>query len=285
MKSKEPQLIQAYIEHNGDIIKAYRSAVPMSKNWKDETVEKKAQKFFDQPGIRQQIADLQGQQALKDLIENTSDSDTSTEGEKTEVETITSTDGYSVKELPSQESDDTQPEPVTSNSTESQSQQQESKETHESTEENQESNMGRPTKWKGQETIDKTLEYITEGYKALDEKFPTRAGLAVTLEIHRETINEWAKIYHDFSDALAKLMAIQELNLVSKGVGGEYNPTITKLLLQSNHKHVERSQAGIAGIDGAPPIQTENTTDARVITAEMSDEEATRAYKDMMRGK
>lgn len=73
------------------------------------------------------------------------------------------------------------------------------------------------------------------------EKFPSVAGLALWLHISRDSLYE----RKEFSDILAIIKLKQELLLVNKSIGGDYNPTIAKLLLSSKHGYVERSAADI----------------------------------------
>src|ERR1044071_2612426 len=70
-------------------------------------------------------------------------------------------------------------------------------------------------------------------------KLPTIEGLALYLKIHKDTIYEWEKAkneddslkYPEFSDVISELRAKQARELVNKGLSGDYNPTIAKVLL------------------------------------------------------
>jgi hypothetical protein len=63
---------------------------------------------------------------------------------------------------------------------------------------------------------------------------PTVAGLALHLGINKDTVQEWRKIHPEFSVLVGEVLAKQEQALISGGLNGTYNPTITKLIL---HKH------------------------------------------------
>jgi len=91
--------------------------------------------------------------------------------------------------------------------------------------------MPRPTKYTT-EMLNKAEKYLNE-YSSLDEEIPTIAGLSLYLQVNRDTIYDWAKQEdkHEFSDILRKLMSKQEIRLASKGLNGDFNSVITKLML------------------------------------------------------
>lgn len=125
--------------------------------------------------------------------------------------------------------------------------------------------MGRPTKY-SLDILKRTKEYIescedetTElftGYtrnggemfkEKLVVKLPNIEGLAYTLKISKDTIYEWCKIHKDFSDVIKDLLAKQANVLLTKGLSGDYNPTIAKVLLT---KHGYREGIEQSGKDG-----------------------------------
>lgn len=76
---------------------------------------------------------------------------------------------------------------------------------------------------------------------------PTKGGLAKYLKVSRDSLYEWAKESEEFSDIMEELGAEQEDRLINKGLSGEYNPTIAKVLLT---KHGYRDQQEHMGKDG-----------------------------------
>ena len=109
--------------------------------------------------------------------------------------------------------------------------------------------VGRPTEY-NQTYVDRARQYLTESvdeevqqltglsvkgtelYKnKLKVNLPTIEGLAVYLDINRDTIYDWEKKYPEFSDIIGVLRAKQANELISKGLSGDYNPTIAKVLL------------------------------------------------------
>lgn len=118
------------------------------------------------------------------------------------------------------------------------------------------SNSGRPSKY-SPSIIKKTYDYINaakdefynyqKGFGATDTyerrvmaNLPTLEGLALYLNVHRDTVHAWSKKYPSFSDALDILMAVQRERLLNRGLSGDYNPMITKLVLSANHGMKER---------------------------------------------
>ncbi len=107
--------------------------------------------------------------------------------------------------------------------------------------------MGRPSKLG--ECLIKAKEYLLGGYEAVGEVIPSKAGLACYLAVHRSTLYEYAKQSEEFSDTLEGILALQESKLINKSLSGEFNPTISKLML-ANHGYSEKVQQELTGKDG-----------------------------------
>lgn len=97
--------------------------------------------------------------------------------------------------------------------------------------------VGRPTKYT-KETLDKVRDYI-KNYERCGDVVPTISGLAVELDIRRETLHAWAREEgkEEFSHMLAVLLAKQQRLLISKGLSSQYNSNITKLMLAQHGMH------------------------------------------------
>lgn len=122
-----------------------------------------------------------------------------------------------------------------------------------------------------EEIIPKSLEYLsqcvdeekefhnTRGEKSdsyqriVNVKIPTIEGLAVYLDVSRDTIYEWEKEHEVFSDILEKLRAKQASALICNGLSGTYNPTIAKVLL-TKHGYREGIDQTSNGKDLPTPI-------------------------------
>lgn len=77
----------------------------------------------------------------------------------------------------------------------------------------------------------------------LDVKLPTVEGFAAFLEVNKTTLYEWEKAYPIFSNALSIIRREQKERLMNKGLSGDYNSTIAKLILSSNHGMAEKSES------------------------------------------
>ncbi|HEC8325177.1 TPA: DNA-packaging protein [Providencia rettgeri] len=99
--------------------------------------------------------------------------------------------------------------------------------------------MGRPSKFA--ESLTKAKEYLMGGYETVGDVVPSVAGLACYLGVSRKTVYEWVKESTDLSDTLEGILAMQENKLINKGLNGDFNPTITKLML-ANHGYSEKQE-------------------------------------------
>ncbi len=100
---------------------------------------------------------------------------------------------------------------------------------------------GRPTKY-NPEFCNELDNYLkTTGKEQMS--LPTIQGFSLWLDVNDDTLNEWSKIYPDFSATLSKLKRLQAQQLIDDGIygGKEVNSTIVKLLLQNNHGMKERT--------------------------------------------
>lgn len=110
---------------------------------------------------------------------------------------------------------------------------------------------GRPTDY-SEDTLVKTRDYI-ENHENYGDVVPSVAGLATELGIARSTVYEWAKDENkqEFSDMLDNILSTQERKLLGKGLSGEFNSTITKLML-AKHGYVDQSK-----VDGEQKVIVE----------------------------
>ena len=90
-----------------------------------------------------------------------------------------------------------------------------------------------------------------EDYVYKTVKIPTIEGLAYSLGVHKDTVYQWEKEYSSFSDVTSELRAKQGDLLLKHGLSGEYNPVITKLMLDK-HGYNERQE--LTGAEGVPLV-------------------------------
>lgn len=102
--------------------------------------------------------------------------------------------------------------------------------------------MARPTKYSA-ELVAKAENYLTS-YTTL---IPTIEGLALHLEISRETVYAWKddEDKQQFSDIVSRLLAMQSAKLIEGGLSGDFNASITKLILSGKHGYIEKTNQDI----------------------------------------
>ncbi|MDQ0923326.1 DNA-binding transcriptional regulator YiaG [Pseudarthrobacter sp. W1I19] len=116
--------------------------------------------------------------------------------------------------------------------------------------------MARPTKYtkslakKAQAYLDScvdTHEVVRSGSRLAVRKIvkvPTVEGLALALNISRDTVYAWAqdKTRPEFSDTLERLQAVQADRLIQGGLGSEYKDSIVKLILSAKHAYIPKTE-------------------------------------------
>jgi len=116
--------------------------------------------------------------------------------------------------------------------------------------------VGRPPEF-NQEVLEKANAYInscldsfyqqvkTEGKDSttwdnkIDVKMPTIEGLAFYLTVSRQTVYNWEAQYAEFGEITERIKQIQADRLIQKGLSGDYNPTIAKVIL-GKHGYIEK---------------------------------------------
>ena len=111
---------------------------------------------------------------------------------------------------------------------------------------------GRPTEYRDAYADD--VELYLSTFEDRGEATPTKEGFANFLGSTRPTILKWAKEHPEFLYALEKIETRQAIALQSKGLKGEFNSTITKLMLSANHGMREGSDITTNGKELPSPI-------------------------------
>ncbi len=111
--------------------------------------------------------------------------------------------------------------------------------------------IGRPTEYDATKIAKATNKYVEDCKRQY--YLPTVEGLAVHLCVARSTIYEWAKVHPEFSDILEALLAAQGSQLIQNGLKGDYNPTITKLML-TKHGYTDKQDITTEGKALPTPI-------------------------------
>lgn len=103
---------------------------------------------------------------------------------------------------------------------------------------------GRPSLYTP-ELLKRARGYLT-AYQDMGDRVPTVAGLACVLGVTRETCRAWGNDPDkpEFSAILMELMQRQERELVNKGLDGEFNAPITKMML-TKHGYSDRVDSDV----------------------------------------
>ena len=113
---------------------------------------------------------------------------------------------------------------------------------------------GRPSKYTPK--IQALADGYLEKYIELGHTVPSAAGLSIALDVSRSTIQLWGEQHSEFSVTLGKIMAVQEIKLLSCGLTGDFNSTIAKLML---HNHGYSDKLAVGG-DEDNPLRVQSIT-------------------------
>lgn len=127
--------------------------------------------------------------------------------------------------------------------------------------------VGRPTKY-NDELQEQADAYVLNW--ADRDAVPSRVGLCCHLGISKHTSYEWEKLYPEFSATLQAVETLQEHTAVNKGITGEFNSTIVKLVL-ANHGYSERQ--ALDHTTAGQPMQSTQDAVLRALEAKHSDKE------------
>jgi len=112
--------------------------------------------------------------------------------------------------------------------------------------------VGRPSLLT-QELIDMANEYMLTKHTELNDEVPSHAGLCCYLGISKSTLYEYGRtdseLAKEFSHTLAAINVKQEKMLLTGGLRGTTNSTITKLML-SNHGYSDKVENDLKSSDG-----------------------------------
>jgi len=122
---------------------------------------------------------------------------------------------------------------------------------------------GRPTKYTP-EIIACAKKYVETGWREDGDSIPSIEGLVDYLDkndlaIRRSTVYEWQthEDKEEFSDILDKILSKQSKELINQGLKGDFNSTITKLIL-TKHGYSDKVDNKLSG-DADAPIETNLT--------------------------
>lgn len=123
--------------------------------------------------------------------------------------------------------------------------------------------------------VEGAREYLTTFDGDEEVSIPTRAGLSLHLGVSKSAIDRWEKteehpeglvsseIYSQFRKELNRLRAIAEDKLIKKGLTGDYNAAITKLML-TKHGYSDQQKKELTGAEGGP-VKVDHTWTVKVV--------------------
>lgn len=114
---------------------------------------------------------------------------------------------------------------------------------------------GRPTLY-NDEMHQKAIDYVTGGYVKCEDVFPSIVGMAVHLNVAKSTLYKWEEDNREgdlgkFSDTLDQCQDHQERITLNKSIKGDFNPTISKLVL-ANFGYHDKTDGTLSAPGGGP---------------------------------
>ena len=112
---------------------------------------------------------------------------------------------------------------------------------------------GRPTKYIPEVIYPKIEEYLSMCGRE-NTSLPSVEGLAIHLNVHTDTIYEWAKVHPEFSVTLKKIAERQKKQLMDDGMygGKEVNAAMAIFLLKVNHGMKENDPSTLVQVNIKP---------------------------------
>jgi hypothetical protein len=109
----------------------------------------------------------------------------------------------------------------------------------------------RPVEW-SPEVLEQAKAYLNDYDTTHSHSIPSVVGLCQVINRARSTVYKWAKEEDKgFSDILEAINEKQQMVLLSKGLTGDFNAQITKLVL-GKHGYHDRQETEVSGPNGGP---------------------------------
>ena len=123
--------------------------------------------------------------------------------------------------------------------------------------------VGRPTKYTPELLI--AAQHYVDNWQDIDEVIPSIVGLALHIGINRDTAHDWngQEGKDEFSDIFKKISAMQARELLKNGLNGEFNSTITKVML-TKHGFSDKVDNTLSGPNGGAIIVRNDPIDDEI---------------------
>lgn len=99
------------------------------------------------------------------------------------------------------------------------------------------------------ELKERAKQYLYD-FEQQGDVIPSAAGLACWLGVSKASVYNFGDQDADFLDTLQAIQAKQEMLTLNKGITGEFNSTISKLVL-ANHGYSDKVQQDVTSSDGS----------------------------------
>jgi len=100
------------------------------------------------------------------------------------------------------------------------------------------------TEMGGNFLTDEIKAQMREYIENCPNKVPSISGLAKYIGFNRHTLYNWAKTRKEVAKILEDIQTFQEVELIDKGLGNEFNPAITKMLL-ARHGYADKVETDV----------------------------------------
>ncbi len=109
---------------------------------------------------------------------------------------------------------------------------------------------GRPVTY-NEQLLKKAIDYLSNYESKHEHPFPSVVGLCSVIKRARSTLYKWCEEGDKkaFKDVIDSINEIQEMVLLHKGIVGEFNSNITKLVL-AKHGYHDKQETEMYGKDG-----------------------------------
>lgn len=107
---------------------------------------------------------------------------------------------------------------------------------------------GAPTKLTP-ELVERARDYLSGGFQVNEECVPSIEGLAVYLKLSRQSIYNYKDASSEFLDIVELIEAKQAMLLINKGLSGDFNGSIAKLML-TKHGYNDKQGIELTGANG-----------------------------------
>lgn len=99
-----------------------------------------------------------------------------------------------------------------------------------------------------EQMVEKATDYLAN-FRKMGDEIPSHLGLADHLEIGTTTLYRWAKEEgkEAFRDILERIMTRQGKTLINKGLNGDFNSAIAKLVL-GKHGYSDKQEIEAKGL-------------------------------------